>query len=585
MHRDPLLDWLKAHGREHGFKPDNEFPGYDPRLDATRFLQKQGRAFEEAVLRLIQERFTDVHQIAQSHEDIGNPEKARETLQAIQAGVEVIYQGVLHDETSRTYGAPDLLVRSDILERLVLDAYAPERAWLEKRGARAGEISDRLYRVIDIKFSTLDLLASGELSNSMSSSAPARRAQLFIYNRALGCAQGYEPPSAFLLGRGWKQSQGKNRGNSCFERLAFVPQSTEFEEGKALSEAVDEAVSWIRRLRLAGASWKVLPEPDVHELRPNMGNGHDSPWHRAKSEIAEQLKDLTLVWNIGAPARDDLAHGLGGTVITRWDDPALTPALAGVNGPKKAPILQALLDVNRQSDGPVVHPELVTAAAADWREPQEIEFFVDFETTNGLDDDFTSLPKKGGQSLIFMVGCGHIEAGQFTFRCFTANALTESAEADILDQWFAHMEEVKARAGFDGTPLVFHWSNAEKSVLEGAYNAAKRRHPEKQWPAPRWFDYLKHVIGAQPVVARGALGFGLKDIGKALHRAGLIQTSWEDGPADGQGAMVGAWSAAEEARRSGASLRDVALMQDIERYNQVDCRVMYEIISYLRRNH
>jgi hypothetical protein len=585
MHRDPLLDWLKAHGREHKFRPDDEYPDFDPRMDATRFLQKQGRAFEQAVLQLIRDRFTEVRQIAHSPKDIENPEKARETLMAMKAGVEVIYQGVLHDEASRTYGAPDLLVRSDLLQRLVPEPYAAERTWLAKRGARPAEISDQLYRVVDIKFSTLELLTSGELGNSMSASGPARKAQLFIYNRALGQAQTYEPPSAFLLGRGWKQGQGKKRGNSCLERLAFAPQAAELGDGQPLSDAVEEACRWIRRLRSAGASWTVLPEPDVHELRPNMGNSHDSPWHRAKSRIAEQLKDLTLVWNIGAKARDDLARGCGGTVITQWDDPALTPGLAGVNGPKEAPVLQAILDVNRQPDGVPVRPPRITAAQAEWRQPQLVEFFVDFETTNGLDDDFRSLPQKGGQSLIFMVGCGHVVDGQFHFRCFTAEALTEFAEADILDQWFAHMDEVQARVGFEGKPLVFHWSNAERSVLEDAYNSARRRHPERSWLPPRWFDFLKQVVRPEPVVVRGALGFGLKDIGKALQGAGLIQTSWQDGPTDGQGAMVGAWSAAEEARRSGGSLREVPLTHGIERYNEVDCRVMYEVISYLRQHH
>jgi predicted RecB family nuclease len=49
--------------------------------------------------------------------------------------------------------------------------------------------------------------------------------------------------------------------------------------------------------------------------------------------------------------------------------------------------------------------------------------------------------------------------------------------------------------------------------------------------------------------------------------------------------MVGAWRAAAEAKQRGVSLRDVALMQEIERYNEVDCRVMHEVIAYLRNHH
>jgi hypothetical protein len=128
---------------------------------------------------------------------------------------------------------------------------------------------------------------------------------------------------------------------------------------------------------------------------------------------------------------------------------------------------------------------------------------------------------------------------------------------------------------------VYHWSPAEVSFLESAYNSAVRRHPEKRWPEPYWFDFLNRVIKAEPVVFRGAMGFGLKAIGKALFDAGKIKTNWDDGPTDGLGAMVGAWWAA----RQDGSLSENELVQEIACYNEVDCKVMLEVIQYLRREH
>jgi predicted RecB family nuclease len=49
--------------------------------------------------------------------------------------------------------------------------------------------------------------------------------------------------------------------------------------------------------------------------------------------------------------------------------------------------------------------------------------------------------------------------------------------------------------------------------------------------------------------------------------------------------MVGAWSAAAEARRRGVAMGQLELMREIERYNEVDCRVMQEVIRYLRSHH
>ena len=96
---------------------------------------------------------------------------------------------------------------------------------------------------------------------------------------------------------------------------------------------------------------------------------------------------------------------------------------------------------------------------------------------------------------------------------------------------------------------------------------------------------MKHVIRAEPVVVRGAWGFGLKKIAQGMRAHTLIQTQWDDGPTDGLGAMVSAWSCAKEAGEKNIRLTEIGLMQTIQRYNEVDCRVMMEIVGYLRANH
>jgi hypothetical protein len=95
---------------------------------------------------------------------------------------------------------------------------------------------------------------------------------------------------------------------------------------------------------------------------------------------------------------------------------------------------------------------------------------------------------------------------------------------------------------------------------------------------------LERVIRAEPVAVTGAFNFGLKSIAKAMHAAGFISTIWADGPTDGLGAMVATWSAAHEAESTGIPLSTHPLMMEIARYNEVDCRVMWEILAWLRQN-
>ena len=150
------------------------------------------------------------------------------------------------------------------------------------------------------------------------------------------------------------------------------------------------------------------------------------------------------------------------------------------------------------------------------------------------------------------------------------------------------MEAVEARHGIgtdEERPRIVHWSLAKPSSFEDAYDSARQRHVDRRWPALRWFDFWKMVIKREPVVVRGALSFGLKTFARAMQANGLIKASWEDSQLDGLGAMVGAWACDEEALDKGVKLFEVPLMRDIGRYNEIDCKVMEEIVRRLRTHH
>ena len=352
------------------------------------------------------------------------------------------------------------------------------------------------------------------------------------------------------------------RVGNCMDRLAPV-KNGETIAGEKLSERAAAAAAWLRRVRREGHSWTVLPKPSVPELRPNATGGH-GPWKSAVQRIVAESEDLTRLWNVGAHERNR-ANAKG---LTRWSDPAVTPAALGVTGTTTGPVLQALLDINR-GIGPDVQPERIGTLRADWHQPADVEFFVDFETVIDLDDDFSAIPERGGAPLIFIVGCGHIEHGEWRFTRFTADDLTTASEAIVLEAWFEHMAHVSARLSPSSTPRVFHWSRHE--VL--SFGDAAARHPVAtgRWPEPEWFDFLSRVVRPEPVVARGAHTFSLKELTNALSDLGHIDISWETGLTDGRGAMVGAWWCQHQLdMAAGQRLADFDLMREIEAYNEVD---------------
>ena len=567
-HDDLLADWLEEYGERHGFRRDDRLPGYDRTFDLQRFLMDQGRRFEQAVIVDLQSRWP-VQRIATRPDEARSLAAAESTWEAMKNGTPVIAGAVLRDPERRTFGIADLLVRSDVLGELCPDAFLGDQLELPVAALRHG----RHYRVVELKFSTLRLLRDGRLGVDNL----AAMAQAWIYNEALGRLQGYTPPAAYIAGRGWRQ--GNERGDRCWERLARIPRETYVRSREDdLSSIVARALAWMRRLRTDGAEWRVLPAPSVPELWPNMKAGSDFPWHDAKAEIARELGELTMLPRVNADLRR-AAHVSG---ITRWDDERTSAALLGVDG-QHARTLDAVIQVNRD-EGEIVRPPRVTVDEAGWRNAAPVETFVDFEFVHDLDDDFSAFPRKGGHALIFQIGCGTYREARWSFAQFTVDELAPDAEARMIDAWVAHLEDLASAGGIDVSALrIVHWSGAEPTTLETAYNSARVRHPDRHWPNLGWYDLYTRVFVAEPVVVKGAFAFGLKQIARAMQAHGLIATAWGEGLADGAGAMAGAWSAAAEARARGRRLSESAVMTEIGRYNEVDCRVMAEILDYLRR--
>ena len=231
-------------------------------------------------------------------------------------------------------------------------------------------------------------------------------------------------------------------------------------------------------------------------------------------------EDLTRLWWVGAGKRRD-ANREG---ITRWTDPRVTPKALGIEGRTTAPRLQALLDVNRGREGPPVRPARVNAARSEWIEEAPAEFYVDFETVSDLDDDFSNIPRRGGQPLIFMIGCGHLEDGEWRFECFITDRLDEPSEARVIDDWFEHMTAVRDRLAPGVDPRVIHWSPHETVTLETAFDAAVKRHRKTGWRAPPTGSHEAEGGGvAAPELVRlprqgGAGGAAPSDPGVLLHQ-------------------------------------------------------------------
>ena len=580
---DPILDWLNEYGEEKGFEKDTESEKYDKNLDFVQMIFKKGHEFENVVIEFLKNKFGKENfvTVATERTDSKDVSKARKTFETMQQGIPFILQGVLFNPNDKTYGMPDILVRSDFLNKIVDE----EDTQISQESEDLGQ--DFHYRVIDVKFSSMSFNSEGEYLLDWSSQR-AYKAQVAIYNRALGRLQGYEPPRGYILGRGWSRKKlGRERKcTNAFDRFGRI----DFDNiDRYYYDKVDQAITWIRDLRKEGAHWELYPEPTTKELWPNSGNQSDYPWHNAKSEIVEKLKDVTKLWGVGLKEREK-AHENN---IFTWNDDNLTPAKIGIYGEFRKKVIEQIININKLETHKVL-PVRINDNRKNWKEKPKLEFFVDFETVNNINDNFAKFPEQGGDALIFMIGCGHEYNGKFEFKIFTGDRLDVYEEARLITEWINYMGQVTSDilGETDEKPKIFHWSPAEVSFMKSARenlikDGEKSELQEKlleNWPDLNWFDFIE-VMREEPIVVKGAFGFGLKAIAKNLYRHGLIGTVWGDGPTDGLGAMVGAWYCDHGAEKKGISMREMDYMGEIEDYNEVDCKVMWALINYLRENH
>jgi uncharacterized protein len=434
------------------------------------------------------------------------------------------------------------------------------------------------YLVVDIKWTTMTLCANGfNIRND--GRFPAYKGQLAIYTSLLGQIQGYTSTEAYIMAKAWKIDSKKNtdRGYSCFDILGII--DYDGFDNHYIQKVVD-SINWLNELKQHGSKWTPL-KPNREEMYPNSSNKMDAPWTKIKKELAEKLDEITQIWYVSDWNRTK-AHEQG---IMTWSDERCNSLTLGITGDTKPNTIDEILEINRDPKG-TINPELIVNNLLNWQENSPVDFYVDFETLNScfLETNIDIQNSKVEYDMIFMIGVGYIQNGDWHFVKFVANSATIPEENRIITEFtnFITTKSKELDVTNEFVPRLFHWSQAEVTNMSHALI----RHNSKweNWnKSVLWLD-MYYVFTNEPIVVHGALNFKLKSIGKAMHKLGFVETVWEDdGPSDGLDAMISAIKLYKQ-KISDDSL-DVTqnkVMQDIIKYNEVDCKIIWEVVSHLR---
>ncbi len=609
--KDPIIDWLDLYYFDKIVK--NSCKNVPPHIHMAKKRQKEeelkseksklhilfemGNKFEDEVVKYLRIKFNGkMKSVVENPGDICE-DRFNDTIKYMKKGVPIIDQAVLYNYSNMTYGVADLIVRSDYLNQLVDSPVLTKE--LEK--LKAPNLNGNYhYRVIDIKWTTM-LLCSNGVTIRNSARFPAYKGQLAIYNAAIGVVQGYTPNEAYILSKSWKYETcgDKYDGYNCFDLLGVVEYDG-FDE--TYVEMTKKAIKWIRDVRYNGHKWKVDFKPTVEELYPNMNNHYDTPWHMVKKDIASRNKELTEIFYIGVKHRKN-AHKKG---IFKWSDPRCTAKAIGMYGKKLGPIIDEVLKINRDRTGKRIEPQYIRNDDYEWQTKKDIEFYVDFETINGAfyNQEIRLENSREINGVIFLIGVGYEENGVWTYKSFSMSTYTLAEERRVIQEFvdfienrvIAHMRKYRIRSRNLVFPSLFHWGHAERTMFRTADN----RHGNiwSRWKNEiYWVDYC-NIMKKEPIVVKGAKKFGLKEIAKAMKYHNFIQSSWDDaGPQDGLNALIQAaeyyrfmndynnLNQEEQIANHEFYSKHIHNFSNIIKYNEMDCKTMWEIVEYFRNNH
>lgn len=568
---DPLLDWLNIYGpMDRKDKQVNVF---------LTMIRNKNRQFNQLVTDFITNKYTgsvcnicpepfkmglegdgedvELHKLGFTFENVEKTKAAME--RKVPIIINPCFSASLPSYSMPFGGRADMIV----LNRYLL-AFAPYLIQADQ--AVEQEDADK-YSIVAVKYATINLRAD-KIHLLNNPKQKVYKAQLWLLNCALGVQQQYVPERGYFIGRKYDYTKRgvTYRITNAFQAIGTVD-FTEI-DGEYNTEC-RKALEWLEQVRQPIATtWdpfhpeegSMVPEG---ALFPNMKNASDHPWHEYKCEIAKAIKEITLLYHCGPKVRK-FAHDRG---VMSWQD--LTPETIKYNSGKLRDRIMQFVAVSSRPAGPVGGGEYMPVRPC-------VEFYLDFEAIGNMYDDFSQFPNASSQAMIFLIGLIMVDnvTGKTQYISYLVDQLDHQSERNIVSQMLHDMREARTQYQQDHSPVYF-WSNAENYMLKRAMG------PNVVQENNLIMVDLCKIFRECGIIVEGQMGFGLKDVAKNMYRHGMIQTTWDES-AD----VVSGLNASVEAmktynQRDGESRRQY--LKDLIDYNYVDCKVMYEIVEYLRQ--
>lgn len=541
---DPLIDYLKY----NNINPIVELPqstrrkrGYSESFDEQ--LMNNGNNFESSVMDYIKDNVDekDYIKVGESYEAL-NYTKYIETLNAIKMNIPVIYQPVLWNPSNKTFGCADIIIKSSVAKRLFPNYISHYK-------------NRDVYEVYDIKWSTISLI-SGTVYLNNDKTAKTYKSQLWIYTQALNKMTGDNVSTAYILGKKNKRMRIEEDGSKTTETVSNTYNEIaliDYRREKDNVKMFRNALKWLKEVK-TNNNLQHDP-PNDPRLCPNMKN-HNNEYHAIKKDLAKRNGELTLLFNVGVNHRKK-ANENG---IFKISDNNLTTELLGLKPSLTTSLIENIIEVNKEDcDDLILYNDM--SNVGNWQDAK-VRCYLDIETISTTVYNLAhSRP-----NYIFMIGIGVVIDDVWEFTKFTVTSIQGEEEVRIIEGIDKFLDDlVKKHKRVKHIP-IFHWANFERVNLLPllTLNDKYQFHDMCNW------------VKDNGICVKGAYDFKLKNYAKAMHANGLIDVEWPDGISDGINAMNTAYNYYTH------DIGDNSVIEEIERYNEIDCMAMFEIHQHMK---
>jgi hypothetical protein len=530
---DPLSDWFEKINHIYNTYEYTEPTKFEKELALKKYKYK-----ENFIQFLMNSNFITYKD--QDYEGVKNKINSKEEC--------IFIRPILYHEKYDVSVIPDFIIHRDIFNEIFNEVNIP--------GSHDKSLPQSLplYIVSDIVYQTVHLNCEmNDLIND--NNLYYYKCKIYLCNRILGYND-----YGILFAKEYKYKDSIVKKKSVVGRYIF---------NEDMNDKILHALCWIDNLNLYYDEWLIYPKPTITELYPNM-NIKTGPWYKEKKRLAEEIQEITLVWNISYHKRC-LLHDKG---IYTWQDPLLLNNVYPyeVKETERRRIQEKMIHMNKQTELKISPRRIKSREFINHIKDKRDSIILDFESIINLEERSSYFNDEIRDEIpkICIIGCINLKNN--VFKDFTIRYLTLDEEEKIVKYWLQYLKRV-----IGNDIKIYHWSSAERVYID----YMKSQYPHLDYPNFTYVDLLSY-FKSEPITIQGCFGYGLKEIVKMLYNHELIKNKWVD-DTDGLEAMIEVIQKSKDALSKKIPIKRFTEIKKIIYYNYMDCKVIVDILEMLEK--